>query len=255
MDRILSSLWPKIWLFVVVAVIAFVFESARGALRPFAYRGTVIAKDSQSETIEIATEFAWESSGWESHQQALTGIAPNEDALAGIDVGDYVAGVSLGVAGESWITLGKLMSAADPIITDIYGSPGHLFDLPLMGDYDIAYSNAPDCGACEGCNCEAEYATVTITDRGMDPAIHELSPGETHLYQNSHGELSITFLSGKAPAYPECTATPCLGPQPLSNFVIHISNEFETTNAEDEDGNGSGSCFLFTAMGVKGRNK
>jgi len=228
---------------------------AYGVLRPFAYMGTVIGKDSESNIVEIQTEYVWGSGGWASYRQELEGITPNEDAVTDIEVGDYLTGVSLGVPGESWITLGKMISPTNLIITDIYGDPAYVFDLPLLGDYTITYSNTPDCAACNGCNCDAKYSAVTITGQGSDSDAHELYPHETYSYQDAQHRMNITFLSGQAPSYPECSGTPCFGPQAVSNFVVHINGDPEAVALDSEDGHGSDSCFIRTATRSIDRQK
>jgi parallel beta-helix repeat protein len=84
----------------------------------------------------------------------------------------------------------------------------------------ITYVNTPNCSQCYGCNCEAEYTTVNITnDNGVSTLLY---PNQSYVYPNERYRISIIFHSGEAPANPECTEKICCGPQPISNFTIHI---------------------------------
>jgi hypothetical protein len=252
----MTRLLQTVALIILVPVVVLTpVEPTHSALRSFAYMGTLIGRDPQNNTIEIQTEFVWGSGGWESYKQALVGVAPNENAVTDMGVGDYLIGVSLGIPGESWITLGKMISPTNLIITDIYGDPAYVLDLPLLGDYAITYSNTPDCAACNGCNCDAEYTAVTITVQGSDSDAHELYPDETYSYQDAQHRMNITFLSGQAPSYPECSDTPCFGPQAVSNFAIHINGDLEALTRGSEDGDGGDSCFIRTATRSINRQK
>jgi hypothetical protein len=245
----MARLLQTVALIALVPVVALTLVTpCHGALRSFAYMGTLLGKDPKGNLIEIDTEFVWGSGGWEPHKEALVGVAPNENAVTDMDIGDYLIGVSLGVPGESWTTVGKIISPTDLIITDIYGDPAYVFDLPLLGDYAIAYSNTPDCGACTGCNCKGAYTTVAIASPGIASDVHDLYPEEVYLYQDAHHDVHITFLAGEAQAYPECTDTPCFGPQPVSGFVIHINGHLGTPISDQEDKDSSSTCFLRTAI-------
>jgi parallel beta-helix repeat protein len=49
-----------------------------------------------------------------------------------------------------------------------------------------------------------------------------LHPNQSYVHQGETYRIDIAFHSGEAPANPECTEKFCCGPQPISNFTIHI---------------------------------
>ncbi len=231
----------------VLAVSFILVGRAHAVLRPYGYIGSVIGKGFGNTTIQIRTEQTWGSLGWETESKVLQGAAPSENAMNEIRVGDYVLATSLGAPGGSWITLARLLSSEEWVVTDIYGDPNYAWDMPLLGDCTIGYENTPDCDNCNGCNCDAKYATVTITGAGDGSDSYELYPGESDIHQDAHRSIDITFLSGQAPANPECSNEACLGPQPVSNFVIYISGETENLTSDSEDGGTGSDCFISTA--------
>lgn len=192
------------------------------ALQPFNFLGTVTGIG--AETIEIKAEF--ESKGLDRNWvelpvvQTVDGVAP-EDAVDGLKVGDYVEAASLGVAGERWVALGKMVAAGRRVITDIYGDPAHLISKTLLGDCKVEYENTADCGKCYGCNCDAQYTEVTITD-GIPEVPTKLYPGGSYTYEGEDYDIDILFYSGQAWVYPACSSEPCFGPQSVSNFTIHV---------------------------------
>ena len=219
---------------------------AYAVLRPYGYMGRVVGKEAESATIKIQTEYRWGSSGWQTDRNVLDGTAPNEDAMNEIRVGDYVLATSLGVPGGSWITLATMKSSTARVVTDIYGDPGYVWDIPLSGAYAIEYTNMPDCSRCDGCNCNAEYTEVTITSRDDHAHTHQLNPGESCIDQASHQSIDITFLSGQAPSSPECGDTLCVGPQAVSDFTIHIGGDTENLTTDSNNGGGNSDCFIST---------
>ena len=80
--------------------------------------------------------------------------------------------------------------------------------------------NTPNCSSCYGCNCEAEYTTVTITNSGNVNTL--LYPNQSYVHQGETYHIDITFHSGGASANPECTEEICFGPQSTSDFTFEI---------------------------------
>ncbi|RCV64660.1 CASH domain-dontaining protein [Methanophagales archaeon] len=197
--------------------------------------GTVISKDMENNMITIQADSIYNGigPGWSPCNCTLEGVPPNENALNGLNVGDYVEAHSLGTPGGKWITLARIISSAEnfKVITDIYGDPASTWFCsypeggkhypPLLGDYMLTYVNTPNCSRCYGCNCEAEYTTVNITNDG--DVSTSLYPNQSYVHQGETYHIDITFHSGEAPANPECTAEFCCGPQPISDFTIHMT--------------------------------
>jgi hypothetical protein len=150
-------------------------------------------------------------------------MLPNENALNELNVGDYVQAHSLGAPGGRWVTLARILSSAEnfKVITDIYGDPKSMIHYhPILGDYVITYVNTPNCSSCYGCNCEAEYTTVTIINSGNVSTL--LYPNQSYVHQGETYHIDITFHSGAASANPECTEEICFGPQSTSDFTFDI---------------------------------
>ena len=156
------------------------------------------------------------------------------DAINEIQIGDYIEICDLSAC------IGKMRSGEEKIITDVYGDPGYLVPVhtfiehpgvlnpPLLGDYIITYENIPDCSKYPSgsfaCNVEAKYSDVTISKGNEQLKSQRLYPGRSFKYEDTGRgyNIDITFNSGEAPAYPDCTDQPCLGPQAFSDFTIHI---------------------------------
>ncbi len=234
----MKILWKVLSCFVVIAILmstmpAFI-PGVNAVLRPYDHMGTVISKDMENNTITIQADYIYSGMGpeWSPCNCTLEGVPPNENALNELNVGDYVEAHSLGTPGGKWVTLARIITRAENFkaITDIYGDPagtwfcsypeGGKHYPPLLGDYMITYVNTPNCSQCYGCNCEAEYTTVNITNDNDVSTL--LYPNQSYVYPNERYSISIIFHSGEAPANPECTEEICCGPQPISNFTIHI---------------------------------
>ncbi len=235
----MKKLWKVLSCFVVIAILmstmpAFI-PGVNAVLCPYDHMGTVISKDTENNTITIQADCIYSGMGpeWSPCNCTLEGVPPNENALYELNVGDYVEAHSLGTPGGKWVTLARIITSAEnfKVITDIYGDPASTWFCsypeggkhypPLLRDYMITYVNTPNCSRCYGCNCEAEYTTVNITNDNDVCTL--LYPNQSYVYPNERYSISIIFHSGEAPANPECTEEFCCGPQPISNFTIHIT--------------------------------
>jgi len=221
---------------VAVALLGAFVGCASAAFNPEGHMGTVVGKDSGNNTFEVRTTHNWSYNGscgeWQPSTAIMEWPFPNEDALNEIDVDDYVEILGFPEPYGQTICLGKMNSSTEKVITDIYGDPNFLepycpsepLDPPLLGTFTIKYSSTPNCSDCSMCNCEANYTNVTIINEAGQAEVddHQLYPGQTCTYEGMEYRISITFHSGEAPACPVCN-NPCPpGPQPVSNFVIHI---------------------------------
>lgn len=232
--RILGCLVVTVILMNAVPVF---MSEVNAALRPYNYLGTVIEKDAEGNTITIEAEYEW-GDGWVPCFRILEGTAC-KDAMDGVNVGDHVEVASLGGSGQWWVALGKI-SGTERVISDIYGDVAHLIS-PLLGGYKIEYNNTPNCSTWTGgCNCEAKYTTVNITSESGQTEGHQLYPGQNYAYEGGIYRINITFHSGQAHVYPECTGQPYVGPQAVSDFTIYIegTGKLEVDVWTDEGGKG-----------------
>ena len=207
------------FMFSIVVIVIFGFSGAHAALRPYNYLGTVTAIDIEKNIIEIQTEYEGCGPEWIHYTDTLRGEAP-QNAVNGLKVNDYVEAVSLGVPGEKWVAIGKMESEH---ITDIYGDPAFLIS-DLLGNYTVTYENTPDCMTCSGSTCSVEYTTVVITDENEHQTTMQVYLGKTSVSEGDPYTIEVTFHSGEAYSYPECSDNPPPpGPQVISDFTIHIS--------------------------------
>lgn len=222
---------------VVIAMLGAFMGCVSAEFNPEGYIGTVIEKDFGNNTFEVQTTYEWAYSEWQPDDTTMEWPFPNEDAMNEISVGDYVGILGFPEPQGRTICLGKMNSSTEKVITDICGDPDFLnpywssnpLDPPLLDNFTIEYSSTPNCLTYNsGCNCEANYTNVTIINRigQVEVDDHQLYPGQTYKYTGMGYRINITFHSGKASACPVCNDSCPPGPQPVSNFAIHI----ETVN-------------------------
>jgi len=218
---------------VAIALLGAFMGGVSAAVNPEGYMGTVIGKDSGNNTFEVQTTHEWAYTKWQSNATSMEWLFPNEDAVNELCVGDYVEILGFAAAPGWTISLLRMNSSTEKVITDIYGDPNFLepywssepLDPPLLGNFTIKYNSTPNCSNCGSiCNCEANYTNVTVIDGTGQVEVddHRLYPGQTCMYMGIKYRIDITFYSGEASAYPACTDQPCVGLQPISNFTIHI---------------------------------
>ncbi len=201
----------------------------KAALRPYCYFGKI--KEIQlypNKIVTLQTEYEC-GNRQESVKKILKGKVPNSDALDGLQIGDHVEVISLGRP-EEFITIARMGSEKMQVITDVYGDPGWLaLDLPnLLGNLDISYHNQPDCAKCGGSVCQAKYTTVSVafgSDRSKSCQLH---PHESCELEVNNQTVKIIFYSGQVPAGKCGDQAP--GPQPVSNFTIHIQEAVDENN-------------------------
>jgi len=215
-----------------IALLGAFVGGASAAFDPQGYMGSVIRKDVDNNAFEVQTTHEWAHDGWLPNATTMEWLFPNEDAMNEISVDDYVEILGFPEPYDWTISLGKMKSSTDKVITDIYGDPNFLEpywssepkDPPLLGNFTIEYNSTPDCSDCGICNCEADYTNITIIN-GIGQVVvddYRLYPGQTCMYEGMEYRIDITFHSGEAPACPICRDTCPPGPQPTSNFTIHV---------------------------------
>jgi PKD repeat protein len=226
-----------------IALLGILVGGASAALCPEGYMGEVIGTDAKNNTFEVQTTHEWSYNGsnheWQPNVTIMEWLFPNEDAMNEICVGDYVEILGF-AASPGWVIgLGKMKSSTEKIITDMYGDPDLLEPYfhdaqnpPLLGGYTLEYDSKPNCSDCGACNCVADYTNVTIVNKTGHIVVdsHRLYPGRNCTHSGAEYRINITFHSGEAPAHPECTDQPGFGPQPISDFTVHIIRVPATEN-------------------------
>ena len=216
---------------VVIALLGAFMGGASAVFNPEGYMGTVIGKDAGNNTFEVQTTHEWAYAEWQHNNTIMEWSFPNDDAMNEISVDDYVEILGFASSLGGVIGLGKMNSSTEKVITGIYGDPNFLaywssepLDPPLLGNFTIKYNSTPNCSDCGMRNCEANYTNVTIINGTGQVEVddHQLYPGQTCMYKGTEYRIDITFYSGEAPACPVCNDSCPPGPQPVSNFTIHI---------------------------------
>lgn len=229
----------------ILAGLVFTVNPVHAALQSHVISGTVSAVDVDGNSIEIETP-----------EGTFAGSAPNEYALHALKLEEPVIAVSLGTKGGDWIFISRLNDSGE-ILSDCYGDiavvnkegcgntsgEGGFCDIYIRGNYEFQYTNHPDCSSCSGCNCRASQTEMTITDANGQRTTKRLSPGDSFTHKGERLEADVIFISGEAPAYPQCSDQPCAGPQPVSNFVISIGIRDDNLSSNDDNS----SCFISTA--------
>ena len=206
------------------------------------YMGKVVGKDIKNNELTVQIEYkadhSTEQVSWVPYHSTSQWTA-SMDAINEIQIGDYI---------EISACIGKMKSSTEKVITDVYGDPDYLLpnhafteltgnlNPPLLGDYVIEYENTPDCSKYPSgtivCNVEAKYSDVTIRKENRQLKSQRLYPSQNYVYEDEEYKVDITFNSGEASAYPDCTDQPCFGPQAFSDFTIHISKISSEVNTE-----------------------
>jgi len=237
---------------ITIALIGAFMGCASAAFNPEGYMGTVIGKDSGNNTFEVQTTHNWSDNWpcgeWQPSDTIMEWSFPNDDAMNEMCVGDYVEILGFAASPGGVIGLGRMNSSTEMFITDIYGDPDFLepywssepLDPPLLGNFTIKYNSTPNCLTYDSgmCNCEADYTNITIiTGTGqVEVDDYQLYPGQGYMHEGAGYYINITFHSGEAPACPVCNDTCPPGPQPISDFTIHISED--PIARYDANGNG-----------------
>ena len=227
----------------VVLILCLTAGNSAAALRTFSVSGTIESIDYENKELAIKTTHA-----------LVSGITPNEFALADLRENDAVVAVSLGEQGGQWVFVGKIAEDTINTLSACYGdiefinhfNPDNadnllnISNLQLMGDVQISYDHTPDCSLCSGCNCNASETHITIEghEDGNSPMV--LLPGKAATVFTGAYKIYVHFISGTAKAYPACLEIPCEGPQAISNFVLTI----EATDQKTVSKSSSSGCFI-----------
>jgi len=156
----------------------------------------------------------------------VTGAVPTGAAFSVFKTGDTVIATSLGGTGGTWITLAKLYGpgADEEYVTDIVGDPARV-PVPLVGDYALDISTAPDCSACYGTTCTAVSADVKVKSSGTVVDKKTLTPRQSLMFngRNDGSSIAVTFVKGEAPSRGCASSVAGMtGAQPITLFVIEV---------------------------------
>ncbi len=210
-------------------------DKAYAALPWCGYLGTVTEKDAQDGTFTLQSEYYDFAGGnWQPCAYVLTVDAPNPDAIANIQIGDYVEAYTLGDPGTPswpWYSLAKIEKEQENGVIEIYGDLSDILyicpgsqpvNLAFYGDLTLEVQEIPDCTNCSSILCDTAYSEIVITrgDYTWGPAT--LFPGESCTAELKGYNINVMFYSGVADGYPECTSDPGGGPQAFSNFSVEI---------------------------------
>jgi hypothetical protein len=158
---------------------------------------------------------------------ALTSTIPDKAALSVFKPGDSIIGTATGGAYDTWITLAKLYGSRpnEEFVTDIIGDVRSV-PTPLVGNYDLDISAAPDCALCSGTSCTAGSSDVTILTNGRVGTEQILTPGQSLQYngRNDGSSISVTFVKGQAlsDTCPQAANGMVGGIQPISDYIVNV---------------------------------
>jgi hypothetical protein len=135
--------------------------------------------------------------------------------------------------GESWVALAKLYgsSSNQEYVTDIVGDIDSI-PTPLIGDYSLTATTAPDCQSCNGTSCTATSSVVVLQSSGTIVSQKTLAPGESFMYngRNDNSSVNVTFVKGEALQSLCPTAQTGLigGTQPISDYIVNVVSPIGT---------------------------
>lgn len=208
---------------------------AAAVVQEVTVKGTVSAINKEESTLTIANPLQYGCSYPASggpvcsytamDVASLTGNVPSESAWTLFQTGDTVVATSLGGAGGSWITIGKLYNSlpAGEYVTSLVGDPGAI-PTPLVGNYAVDTITVPDCTACSGTTCKATTSTVFVLSSGTRVSEETLAPRQVMLYngRNDGSSVEVTFVKGEASSDTCAGRTGMTGMQPVSVYIVNV---------------------------------
>jgi len=217
------------------------FGPVSAVLQEFAIMGPVTKVMPDTNQINVKRAYEWNGNTWVSSKfpNTYTGTVPDKELFDYIFQGDQVQAASLGGYGGEWIAVGKIANSEsqEKPLMEVFGDPSFLPSFLWNGattirsyGYKIEFTTTPDCNLCEGSTCTALSADVTAYEKLVNKWVafetKLMVPGETYLFDtpsNDQYDILVTFVSGQASAS-ECSSM-AIGPQPVSNFMIHVSQK------------------------------
>ncbi len=208
-------------------VILLIAAPASAVLLEESFMGTVSKIDQRANTLNVKADSSYNGESWVplTGTMILTGEVPDTAVFDSLKQGDAVQVTRIGGEGGSWIAIGKIgsVSLTEKYLTDSFGDPSRLISEFFEG-YRVDFTTTPDCNTCTGTTCTALSAEVTITQKGANVGTIFMTPGQTVLFKTpaeNQYNLGITFVRGEASSATCERYGSMVGPQPISDFVIH----------------------------------
>jgi len=220
---------------ILVALLCCVAVPAGAVLQEVTVKGSIatISQTTNTMTIENPLQYGckYSSTGTADctfkpmDKSALTGTVPDPAAFTLFKTGDTVVATSIGGAGETWVTIGKVYGPrpneeyVNSLVGDFSTIPS-----PFVGDYSLLATTMPDCSQCTGSTCVASSSDVKIRSGSLSVADKNLKPGESFTYngRNDGSSITVTFVSGQATSETCAGSTGVVGPQAISDYVVTV---------------------------------
>lgn len=222
--------------FVVLILICTCIVSASAVLQETTVTGEVTNLDEVNNEIAVSVDEVWNGESWvmysvtSLHKEDLVGSVPEGDIFDYLSTGDVVQATFTGDEASTVIIVTvarvELPDSSSRYLSDSWGDPSALVS-PFFNNFKVSYEMTADCNDCSGSVCSAESVNVSVS-QGWEGQnyLQELTmvPGEKHIFSSPEGcesELVVTFEEGQA-SVGSCSSVPVEGPQPFSDFAIHV---------------------------------
>ena len=222
---------------VVVLILVFICVfSASAVLLETTVSGEVTKINEADNVIKVHANEVWNGESWvmfsvtSLDKQDLTGSVPDGDIFDYLETGDIIQGTFTGDEASTviFVTVARvdLPDSSSRYLSDSWGDPSLLVS-PFFNNFKISYEMTADCNRCTGSVCTAESSEVSVS-QGWEGQNYlqdtTMVPGEKYVFTSPEGcqsELTATFVEGQASAG-ECSSVAVDGPQPFSDFAIHV---------------------------------
>lgn len=164
---------------------------------------------------------------------SLSGTIPDPAALTVFKPGDTAVGTSLGAPGEPWVALAKLYGSGsnEEYVTSIVGDIDSI-PTPLIGNYSLDATTAPDCKSCTGTKCTAASSVMILKSSGTVVSQMTLAPGQSLRYngRDDNSSVAVTFVKGEAlqSLCPQAQTGLIGGTQPVSDYIVTVIPPFSS---------------------------
>lgn len=231
----------KIALISLVIISCFLLVPVTAVLQEFVIMGQVTKVYPDTNQINVKRLYEWDGKTWvrSRYPNTYTGTVPDKELFDYIVQGYQVQAASLGDYGGEWVAVGLIANteSEEKPLKDVFGDPSFLPSFLWNGainvrafGYKIEFTTNADCNSCDGSTCDAISSDVTayekIENKWASFETKTMVPGETYLFDtpsNDQYDILVTFVSGQASSS-ECSSM-AIGPQPVSNFVIHVTQK------------------------------
>ncbi len=227
----------------LILISASVFP-ASALLQETTVSGEVVKITEATNEITVYANEIWNGKSWVMYsvtslsQQNLRGAVPEGDIFGYLNTGDIIQATFTGDerTGVRWVTVARveLPESSSRFLSDSWGDPSYLIS-PFFNNFKITYDTEADCTDCTGTVCSAESAGVVVSQGWEEKNYLQektMHPGETHIFSSPEGcysELVAAFYEGEASS-DRCGGYEGMdGPQPFSNFAVHLVSKGTAT--------------------------